>query len=61
MDIKDLRNQSTERLEQVASELRARIRGLRFTVGTRQRTDVRTLRHAKHDLAQVLTVLRSKK
>lgn len=60
MDIKDLRSQSTERLEQAAAELRAKIQAMRFTVGTRQRTDVRSLRHVKLELARTLTVLRSK-
>lgn len=58
MDVKDLRNQSAVRLRELADELRAKIRDLRFTVGTRQSANVRDLRKAKRGLAQVLTVLK---
>jgi ribosomal protein L29 len=61
MELKELRTHSSERLEQAAAELRAKIRDMRFTIGTRQRTDVRSIRHAKKELAQLLTVLRSTK
>lgn len=57
MELKDLRNQSKDRLTALSHELRAKIRELRFTVGTRQRANVRDLRKAKRDLAQVLTVI----
>lgn len=60
MELKDLRNQSPERLDQLAGELRAKVRDLRFTVGTRQRSDVRDLRMAKKELAQVLTIRNAK-
>ncbi len=53
--MKDLRNTSADRLDQMAAEARAEIRSLRFTVGTRARTDVRTLRNAKKNLARILT------
>lgn len=56
MDIKEIRGQSADRLDQMASDLRAKIRDLRFTVGTRQRSNVRDLRKAKKELAQVLTL-----
>ncbi|HWQ99907.1 MAG TPA: 50S ribosomal protein L29 [Candidatus Methylomirabilis sp.] len=60
MDVKDLRNQSDIRLRELADEMRANIRNLRFTVGTRQSANVRDLRKAKRGLAQVLTVLKEK-
>jgi ribosomal protein L29 len=56
MDIKELRLQSKEALDKTASELRAKIRDLRFTVGTGTRGHVRDLRTAKRNLARVLTV-----
>ena len=56
MNAKELRSHSPERLDQMAAELRATIRGLRFTVGTRERANVRDLRKAKRDLARLLTV-----
>ena len=61
MNVKELRTQTAEALTKTAGELRGRIRDLRFTVGTRQRADVRDLRNAKRDLARVLTVLNSQK
>lgn len=61
MHAKDLRTHAPERLNQMAAELRATIRNLRFTVGTRERTNVRDLRKAKRDLARVLTVSRAAK
>jgi ribosomal protein L29 len=59
MDIKELRTQSAEALEKTAAEYRAKIRDLRFAVGTRSRANVRDLRKAKKDLARVLTVKHS--
>lgn len=61
MDIKELRTQNPEALTRLAGELRASIRDLRFTVGTRSRSDVRDLRDAKRNLARVLTVLNAQK
>jgi ribosomal protein L29 len=60
MDIKELRTQTPEALERLAGELRAKIRDLRFTAGTRQLADVRNLRDARKDLARVLTVKNAK-
>lgn len=60
MDVKDLRNQSADRLLELANELRAKIRDLRFTVGTRQSANVRDLRKTKQDLARVLTLRKEK-
>ena len=59
MNAKELLTHSRERLDQMAAELRDTIRSLRFTVGTRERTNVRDLRKAKRDLARVLTVSRA--
>ncbi len=60
MDVKDLRNQSADRLLELANELRAKVRDLRFTVGTRQSANVRDLRKTKQDLARVLTLWNEK-
>jgi ribosomal protein L29 len=57
MDLKELRNQSQERLQELALEARTKIRDLRFTVGTRQRANVRDLRKAKQELARILTLI----
>ncbi|MEN9558081.1 MAG: hypothetical protein RL141_450 [Candidatus Parcubacteria bacterium] len=61
MNTNDLRNHAPERLTQLAGEAYATVRALRFTVGTRQRTDVRALRKAKKALARLLTVQNGKK
>ncbi|OGL73556.1 50S ribosomal protein L29 [Candidatus Uhrbacteria bacterium RIFCSPHIGHO2_12_FULL_60_25] len=60
MEVKDLRNQSPVRLLELANELRAKIRDLRFTVGTRQSANVRDFRKAKRDLARILTIRNEK-
>lgn len=60
MDVKDLRNQAPVRLLELANELRAKIRDLRFTVGTRQSANVRDFRTAKRDLARILTIRKEK-
>lgn len=61
MDAKELLTQSAERLDQLAAEARGTIRDLRFTVGTRQRANVRDLRHAKKELARILTARSAQK
>jgi ribosomal protein L29 len=60
MDVKEFRNQTPEALDKTAAEIRAKIRDLRFTVGTGSRGNVRDLRNAKRDLARVLTVKNAK-
>jgi ribosomal protein L29 len=60
MDIKELRNMSTDRLRELVMESADKIRNLRFTVSTRQQGHVRTLRTAKREVAQLNTILREK-
>jgi ribosomal protein L29 len=60
MDIKELRNMSTDRLRELIMESADKIRNLRFTVSTRQQGHVRTLRTAKREVAQLNTILREK-
>jgi ribosomal protein L29 len=57
MTLQELRNESAERLREEATNQRALIRGLRFTIGTREQAHVRDLRKAKRDLARIVTVL----
>ena len=54
---KDLAQKTMSELSNLAATLRSEIRDLRFKVATRQHAKVRNLRHAKQDLARVLTVL----
>jgi ribosomal protein L29 len=54
---KDLVQKTVSELGNLAATLRSEIRDLRFKVATRQHAKVRNLRHAKQDLARVLTIL----
>lgn len=54
---KDLAQKTMSELNNLAATLHSEIRDLRFKVATRQHAKVRNLRHAKQDLARVLTVL----
>lgn len=58
---KDLAQKTADELSNLAATLRSGIRDLRFKVATRQHAKVRNLRHAKRDLARVLTVLSGSK
>ncbi|MFA6429304.1 MAG: 50S ribosomal protein L29 [Patescibacteria group bacterium] len=59
MDAQDLKKKNRAELEQLTKELAQTIRDLRFKVTTRQVAKVRDLRHAKKDLARVLTLLQT--
>jgi ribosomal protein L29 len=60
MDIKELRNQTPKRLNELLAKTATRVRDLRFTVRTRQQTHVRDLRKARRELAQIKTILKQK-
>ncbi len=60
MNPKELQQKTERELEKLAQDLRAEIRELRFKIATRQNAKVRNLRHAKKDLARVLTVQNAK-
>ncbi|MBU1032405.1 MAG: 50S ribosomal protein L29 [Patescibacteria group bacterium] len=60
LNSKDLIQKTESELNRIASDLRTEIRDLRFKVATRQHAKVRNLRHAKKDLARVLTTLSQK-
>lgn len=61
MNPKELQQKTAAELRKLAQDFRAEIRDLRFKVATRQNAKVRNLRHAKKDLARVLTALRAKR
>lgn len=61
MKSNELAQKSREELTKMAADARAEIRDMRFKVATRQYTKVRSLRHAKRDLARVMTALNSTK
>jgi len=60
MDFKELKNKSEGELQRLLAELREKTRDLRFKDSNRQLKDVREIREAKKEIAQVLTVLNNK-
>ncbi len=56
----ELTQKTREELQKMASDLRGEIRDLRFKISTRQHASVRKMRHAKRDLARILTSIRQK-
>lgn len=61
MKSNELAQKTREELTKMAADARAEIRDMRFKVATRQYAKVRSLRHAKRDLARVMTALTSTK
>ncbi|GMU25891.1 hypothetical protein KJZ71_03075 [Patescibacteria group bacterium] len=60
MDMKELRQHTLKRLQELAAVQASTIRDLRFTVGTRQSTHVRNLRKAKKDFARIQAAIAEK-
>lgn len=61
MKISELREKSDIELDRLLSELRNRVRDLRFKVASRQLNDVREIREARKAVAQILTLKRSRR
>jgi large subunit ribosomal protein L29 len=61
MDIKELRDKSTEDLNRLLQEMRDRLRALRFKLASRQLANVREIRKVRQIVARTLTVLESRK
>lgn len=61
MDIKELRNQSPKRLNELLAKTTESVRDLRFTVMTRQQARVRDLRKVRREIAQIKTILKQKR
>lgn len=57
---KELAQKTHEELAIMAAAARAEIRDLRFKISARQHSKVRSIRHAKRDLARILTLLAAK-
>ncbi|MFA5935515.1 MAG: 50S ribosomal protein L29 [Patescibacteria group bacterium] len=57
----ELAQKTHDELAKMATDVNAEIRDLRFKVATRQHAKVRSLRHAKRDLARIMTGLNAKK
>jgi ribosomal protein L29 len=61
MKIAELREKTDNELQRLLSELRNQVREFRFKVASREQSRVRDVRGAKKTIAQVLTLLRSRK
>ena len=61
MKISELKEKSDIELDRLLSELRNRVRDLRFKVASRQLNDVREIREARKAVAQILTLKRSRR
>ncbi len=61
MELKELKKKSEDELHSLLAETREKIRGLRFKDANKQLKNVREIREAKKMVAQVLTLLNSKR
>ena len=61
MDIRELRQLSTEALEAKLRETRNTLQKSRFAVGQKQLKNIRSIRADRALVAQILTVLRERK
>lgn len=61
MEFKELKNKSENELHRLLADVRNEIRELRFKDASKQLKDVREIREKRTVVAQVLTLLNSKK
>ncbi len=61
MDINEFKNKSVKDLTETLEEKKSKLRDLRFGVGGAQLKNVRDIRKIKKDIAQILTLINSKK
>jgi large subunit ribosomal protein L29 len=61
MDIKELKKKSEGELQKLLSETREKLRELNFKDANKQLKNVREIRETKKSVAQILTMLNSKK
>ena len=61
MKISEVREKSDVELDRLLAETRDKVRDMRFKVAARQLPDVRAIRVARQDIAQILTVKRSRR
>ncbi|MCX6785292.1 MAG: 50S ribosomal protein L29 [Candidatus Komeilibacteria bacterium] len=57
MEFKELQAKSKAELAKLAQEMREKVRGFRFSVSAKQLKNLREIRSAKKELAQILTLL----
>lgn len=61
MKITELRDKSDVELDRTLTELRNKVRDMRFKVASRQMSSVRDIREAKRSIARILTLKGSRK
>jgi ribosomal protein L29 len=61
MKISELREKTDLELDRLLAEYRNKVRDFRFKVAARQLGDVRDIRDAKKSVAQILTLMRSRR
>lgn len=60
MKIAEIRKKSDQDLQKTLAELREEVRGLRFKIGSKEVKNHQMLRHAKKNVARVLTILKER-
>ena len=61
MEYKDLKNKTLKELKELLAEKRNELRELNFKVSENQLKNVRSIRKAKKEVAQILTVINTQK
>ncbi|OGH60192.1 MAG: 50S ribosomal protein L29 [Candidatus Magasanikbacteria bacterium RIFCSPHIGHO2_01_FULL_33_34] len=61
MDNNELKNKSVKDLEEMLVEKKSKLRDLRFGISGAQLKNVRDIRKLKKEVAQILTLINSKK
>ena len=61
MDLKELQKFADKELHTHLSDLRKKVREFRFSIANSQLKNVRTMRHTKKEIAQVLTELNKRR
>ena len=60
MSIKDFRKKTDKELQKILSTKREQVREMRFSVSNKQLKNIRDLRKARKEIAQILTILKEK-
>lgn len=61
MKMDEIRKKTTKELQATLAELRNKLREVRFKVASKQVKNYKELRHIKHDIARILTVINEKR
>ncbi len=61
MSIKELQSKSIQELEHLLADKRELLRSMRFKVAQRQLKKVHEIKHVRHEIARILTLLKQKR